>query len=191
MRLGIKVSLLLILSFFTFLMVRLTIPYFSFNDQTAFLRIKQWIIHNEIWKVAFYIHVITSCICLMAGFTQFSKTLLFKYPKIHKTAGWVYVGVILLLSGPSGIIMSIYANGGLISQTSFLILSVLWIYFTYQGFNQARKFNFLAHRNFIIRSYALTLSALTLRAWKVALVFFFRPHPMDVYMLVAWLGWIP
>jgi hypothetical protein len=43
----------------------------------------------------------------------------------------------------------------------------------------------------MVRSYALTLSALTLRAWKLGLVLAFHPKPMDLYMIVAWLGWVP
>jgi hypothetical protein len=43
----------------------------------------------------------------------------------------------------------------------------------------------------MIRSYALTLSAITLRARKYGSVFAFEPPPMDVYRLVAWLGFVP
>jgi hypothetical protein len=42
----------------------------------------------------------------------------------------------------------------------------------------------------MLRSFALALSAITLRAWKYALVAIFHPRPMDVYQLVAWLGWV-
>ncbi|MEM9981103.1 MAG: hypothetical protein AAF734_01325 [Bacteroidota bacterium] len=30
----------------------------------------------------------------------------------------------------------------------------------------------------------------TLRAWKYLIVWFFQPRPMDVYRIVAWLGWV-
>ncbi|MBP6721964.1 MAG: DUF2306 domain-containing protein, partial [Bacteroidia bacterium] len=46
-----------------------------------------------------------------------------------------------------------------------------------------------AHRAWMIRSFALALSAITLRAWKWILVGLFEPRPMHVYMLIAWLGW--
>lgn len=187
----LKTVLLLSLAFFTVLMVNITLPYFSFDDQTAFLRIKQWVIHNQTWKTAFYIHVTSSCISLFAGFTQFSKSLLQQYPALHRKMGVLYVFVILLLSGPSGFIMSVYANGGIISQAAFIVLSALWMLFTYLGFYYAKNGDIVRHRRFMIRSFALTLSAITLRAWKFGIVLTFRPPPMDVYMLVAWLGWIP
>jgi hypothetical protein len=40
------------------------------------------------------------------------------------------------------------------------------------------------------RSYALTLSAISLRVFKLVIVALFHPNPMDVYVLVAWLGWV-
>ena len=191
MRSGFKVFLLVILAFFTYLMVRITIPYLSFDDHTAFLRIKQWIMHNDVWRMSFYLHVITSCLCLLAGFTQFSPSLLRQYPKVHRYMGWLYVVVILLFSGPSGFVMSLYANGGIPSRLAFILLSVFWMYFTFMGFKYIRSGDLPLHQKFMIRSYALTLSALTLRAWKWLIVLLFRPHPMDAYQIVAWLGWIP
>jgi uncharacterized membrane protein len=187
----IKILPFLVLAFFLVLMLRITIPYFAFEDQTGFLKIKQWIIHNQIWKSAFYVHVITSCICLLAGFTQFSSGLLKNFPTLHRSIGWTYIVTVLLFSGPSGFIMSLYANGGLLSQIAFTTLSVLWMFFTLKAFLSAKAGNFSEHRKFMIRSYALTLSAITLRAWKFAIALTIRPHPMDVYMIVAWLGWVP
>jgi uncharacterized membrane protein len=187
----IKILPFFVLAVFFVLMLRITIPYFVFEDDTGFLRIKQWIIHNNLWKTAFYVHVITSCVCLFAGFTQFSSGLLAKKPKLHRTIGWTYIITVLLLSGPSGLIMSFYANGGPLSQIAFTTLSLLWIFFTLKAFLSAKAGDFSEHRKFMIRSYALTLSAVTLRAWKFAIAFALRPHPMDVYMIVAWLGWVP
>jgi len=41
----------------------------------------------------------------------------------------------------------------------------------------------------MMRSFALTMSAITLRFWKYLIIFFLHPRPMDVYRIVAWLGW--
>lgn len=191
MKIIIKIVPFVVLAFFFVLMVRITLPYFAFEDGVAFLRIKQWVIHNQVWKTAFYIHVITSCICLFAGFTQFSATLLKSQPGLHRAIGWTYIVTVVLLSGPSGLVMSLYANGGILSQIAFTSLSLLWIFFTFKAFSSVKARNFSEHRKYMIRSYALTLSAVTLRAWKFAIALTLRPHPMDVYMIVAWLGWVP
>lgn len=185
------VLLSVVLAFFTFLMLRITLPYFSLDTDIAFLRIKQWVIHNHVWRGAFFIHVFTSCFLLIAGFTQFYNPLRRRFRKLHRYMGLLYLVVLVLFSGPAGLIMAVYANGGLLSQTAFILLSVLWIYFTVKAYIAIRRRDFTAHGNFMIRSYALTLSALTLRAWKFLLVLIFQPHPMDAYMMVAWLGWVP
>jgi hypothetical protein len=43
----------------------------------------------------------------------------------------------------------------------------------------------------MIRSYALTLSAITLRSWKVVLAYYLELPPKDLYLIVAWLGFVP
>jgi hypothetical protein len=39
-------------------------------------------------------------------------------------------------------------------------------------------------------SYALTLSAISLRLFKWIIAVFWQLPPMDIYKLVVWLGWI-
>ncbi len=186
-----NIILYTVLLFFSFLMLRITLPYLSLKDTTAFLQIKQWVINNKIWKFCFYAHVFTSMFLLVAGFTQFSDFLLKKYSKVHRSFGYVYIIILLCISAPAGFVMSLYANGGIYSQIAFTTLSILWFSFTLIAFLKVKKKDFAAHRNFMIRSYALTLSALTLRAWKLGIVLVLMPNPMDVYRVVAWLGWIP
>lgn len=180
-----------LLAFFSVLMLRITLPYLAMEDTTAFLRIKQHVIHIGAWKIAFYVHVFTSMFALVAGFTQFSKKILGNRKPLHRMMGRLYVIVILGFSGPSGLIMAWYANGGWSSQLAFGLLSLLWLSFTFFGFRSIRNGNNRRHKEMMWRSYALTLSALTLRAWKLGIVWAIQPHPMDLYIVVAWLGWLP
>jgi len=179
-----------LLLFFTILMVRITLPYISLEYNVKFLQIKQWIINNTVWRTAFFVHVFSSIFLLLAGFTQFYSPFK-KFLKVHRAVGKMYVIIILFLSGPAGLIMAFYANGGILSQTAFTLLSILWLFFTAKAWLEIRRGNYVQHGNYMTRSFALTLSALTLRAWKVVIVYLFHPHPMDGYMIVAWLGWVP
>lgn len=164
--------------------------YIPYNTDVGFLRIKQHYIHIDQWRIAFFIHVYASMWVLFAGFTQFSKTIQRNQPKLHRTLGYIYVVDVLLITGPAGLLMGFYANGGLWSRIAFVLLAVLWIYFTAMALVKARQKNFKAHRNYMIRSYALTLSAITLRAWKYAITNTVALPPMDVYRVVAWVGWV-
>lgn len=183
--------MLLTLAFFTWLMAGITVAYIPYNTDVGFLRIKQHYIHIDHWRIAFFIHVYASIWVLFAGFTQFSKRIQRINPRLHRSFGYIYVADVILITGPAGLLMGFYANGGITSRVSFVLLAVLWIFFTVMALVKARKGDFKAHRNFMIRSYALTISALTLRAWKYAITNSFELPPMDVYRAVAWLGWVP
>ena len=185
----LKVFLLALLAFFSFLMLRIIFLYIPIQNDVAFLQLKQSYIHITEWRIAFFVHVFSSMLALLAGFTQFSKWLLKQKPKLHRAIGYSYVVNILMVTGPAGLLMSFYANGGIPSRIAFVLLSVLWISFTAIALYKALKKDFTAHRIFMIRSYALTLSAITLRVWKVLLANYTDVPPLDRYRIIAWLGW--
>lgn len=182
---------MLLLLYFSWRMLLLSLPYLALEDHVAFLRIKQSVIHLSWWKGAFYVHVFTSVFLLLAGFTQFSTQVLQKYPAVHRWLGRSYVLIILVLSGPAGLLLAIKANGGWLSQLAFTLLAILWWWFTWKAWQAIRRGQIRQHQAFMWRSFALTLSAITLRSWKWLIVFVWAPPPMDTYRLVAWLGWIP
>ncbi|MET0391514.1 MAG: DUF2306 domain-containing protein [Chitinophagaceae bacterium] len=183
-------GLWVVLVFFTALMAGITLHYLPYRTDVGFLRIKQHYIHIDHWRIAFFIHVYASLWVLLAGFTQFSKRLLRRRPRLHRAMGYIYTTDILLITGPAGLLMGFYANGGTGSRIAFVLLAVLWMFCTAMALYKARKGDFKAHRDYMIRSYALTLSAITLRAWKYAITNTGELPPMDVYRLVAWLGWV-
>jgi uncharacterized membrane protein len=189
-------GLLAALAFFTWLMAGITMNYIPYNTDVGFLRIKQQYIGIDHWRIAFFIHVYASIWVLLAGFTQFSKKIQRNNPRLHRAMGYIYVTDVLLITGPAGFLMGFYANGGIASRIAFVSLAILWIFFTALALIKARQKNFKAHRRYMIRSYALTLSAITLRAWKYAITNSYHlDHslvfpPMDVYRVVAWLGWV-
>lgn len=176
---------------FTFLMFRITYPYFSFRYDVDFLLTKQTVLHISIWRWAFYTHISSSLFVLFAGIFQFIPVVLQKYPKIHRLLGKVYVSFVLFVSAPSGLIMAYYANGGFWAKCSFVIISVLWWYFTFVAISSILKKNIIKHRAFMYRSFALTLSAITLRTYVLFLPYFIHLRGRDMYVLVAWASWIP
>jgi len=188
---ALNALVLLTLAFFTFLMARITAAYIPYDTDVGFLRIKQDYIDIDHWRIAFFVHVYASLWVLLAGFTQFSGQIQSYYPRLHRAFGYIYVTDVLLITGPAGLLMGVYANGGLPSKIAFVTLAIGWMTFTAIALVKAKNGDFVNHRNFMIRSYALTLSALTLRAWKWGITNSFDLPPMDVYKAVAWLGWVP
>jgi hypothetical protein len=58
------------------------------------------------------------------------------------------------------------------------------------GWRYALQRNWQKHAAMLIRSYALTLSALTLRFYAFLIGTFHIPlHPVERYILISWLSW--
>jgi hypothetical protein len=183
-------TLILFYGYCCWLMLQITLQYIPFQTDIAFLRIKQDELALAYYLPAFYVHVYSSMFVLLAGFTQFSNQLRTQFPLVHRSIGYLYLGVVLLLAGPSGLVLAYHANGGWSSQLAFSLLAILWLVFSVIAWQKIRQQDWIGHRNFMIRSFALSLSAITLRLWKYSLVAIFAPRPMDVYRWVAWLGWV-
>lgn len=183
--LGLLIALFL---FFSYQLLLLSLPYLSFNNQINFLASKQDVIHLIHWRIAFYVHVFTSIFILLAGFTQFFKFSFRANLRLHRILGKVYIFLILFLSGPAGLLMAFYANGGWLTKLGFICLGIGWLLFTFFAYYHIRNRNLAAHRNFMIRSYAFTLSAITLRVWMFFFSWFYVDYAQS-YLIVAWLSW--
>lgn len=171
-------------------MAEMSWPYFVEGTSWDFLRTKQDVLHVRSWYWSFYVHVGTSTLALVAGLPQFGRRWLTRYPAWHRRAGYLYIVVILLLAGPSGLIMGLHANGGFAAQTAFVLLSLLWLATTGAAWYFARRRQWAAHRAMMIRSYALTLSAITLRLYTMLLPLWLHIPGRDLYIAVSWAGWV-
>lgn len=180
-----------ILCIATYLMLRMLVDYTAFRDDVDFLRFKQTYVKYPWWKAAFYIHVFTAILALMAGFTQFSREILKNHRSLHRLAGRIYAYNILIVNFPAGMILAVCANGLLPGRIAFFLLDCLWFTFTYVAVLAARQGQISRHQAFMIRSYALTFSAITLRTWKFILSRSFHIDPLHLYMMDAWLGFVP
>ncbi len=189
----------------TYAMASMVFPYLvpPFPTDIDFLASKQWIVDEWYWLAAFYIHISSSVFVIAAGLTQFSKTLLFQYPKWHRNIGKSYVFLVLFVAGPSGLVMAFYGNGGIEARIAFVLQAIFWWGLTYKAYQSIRKGAVQKHGKYMIRSYAMTLSAISLRAatylvsdWKFRngitcpnSAYHLICYP-DFYVVVAWLSWV-
>lgn len=189
----VGIVLLLPYLYLCYLMVEICLQYFPWQDDCNFLLLKQDVVQTQPWRLAFQIHVIASSFLLIAGFTQFFAIFRRTHPKIHKFSGYLYISVLLGFALPSGFVLALSAAGGWMTQLCFIILSLLWGFTTFTAVQKARQKKWLQHRDWMIRSFALSLSALSLRSWKI-LLYELQPYfdfltPVHIYQLEAWLGW--
>ena len=73
----------------------------------------------------------------------------------------------------------------------FGFLSLFWLGTTAQVIRFARARDFVAHRRWIIRSFAITLAAVTLRLYLPFFMIFGEMTYAQASVWVAWLCWVP
>lgn len=171
-------------------MLQIVLPYTGWERDIDFLITKQHIIHLDYYRLSFYLHIFSSLIIILSGFVLFSSKILKNQASLHRIVGKLYVGLVLLISAPSGLIMAFHANGNLATKISFILLTILWWLFTYKGYSTIRKGDIKAHKNWMYRSYALTMSAITLRLAQMILNSFWELDPELQYCFISWGSWI-
>jgi hypothetical protein len=179
--------------FFSFKMAELSVPYLQMKHDVDFLRTKYNVYHIDYWRIGFYAHVFTSVFVLLAGALQFSKYVIFKWPRVHRWAGYSYLWLVLFVSGPGAFAMALHANGGLPAKGSFILQTILWFVFTSAAWYYAVKKKWTKHAEAMLLSYSLTFAAVTLRVLVVILgeLHIKGLRPVDAYIFVAWMSWVP
>ena len=109
--------------------------------------------------------------------------------RFHTHLGYLYFTAVMM-AGISGIDLASIAFGGWVSQAGFLLLAVFWILTALLAVKAAKSQEFLKHRQWMSRNYALTFSAVVLRvilnSSDLAGIDF-----EVIYPWAAWLSWVP
>jgi hypothetical protein len=151
------------------LIVANTLPYFSFRTNFAFLLQREDLARDATWRACFYAHLCGGIICLAAGPFLVWGAFLRASPAMHRVLGRAYVMSVLGCSGPASVYLALHAQGGIAGKLGFLTLAIGWLATTARGLQLVVRKRFAEHRVWMIRSYALTLSAVFFRAIHVAL----------------------
>ncbi len=146
------------------------------------------ILFNEVPIVA-VAHFAGGAIALAVGAFGFNTTLRHRFLGVHRWLGRLYV-MAVIVGGIASFLLALRANGGLIAQWGFGVPAVCWLGSTLSAYFQIRGGNLNAHQNWMMRSYALTLSAVTLRIYLPASQMLGIPI-VTALPVIAWLAWVP
>jgi uncharacterized membrane protein len=142
------------------------------------------------YPVKAYLHIIPGGIALILGAVQFSRKLRSRHPALHRRTGLIYVTCVIL--GATGaLLIAPMAHGSVANSLGFVSLGTLWLYSVLQAYRYARAHDFVRHRRWMTRNYALTFAAVTLRLYLPLLQVVFGLGFDEAYAVVAWLCWIP
>ncbi len=145
---------------------------------------------DSIWHFCFYTHISFGGIALTIGWSQFVKKWRVQYLFLHRRIGQLYI-VSVLLSGFTGLYIAYFATGGWIAILGFASLGLLWLFTTFRAYTSVRNKDIEGHQDWMIRSYALTFGAVTLRLWLPLFTQGFGIPFIPAYLVIAWLAWVP
>lgn len=135
-------------------------------------------------------HIFASALALILGPIQFSARLRQKRPALHRWLGRIYLGVAVAVGGVAGLYMSQFAFGGLSAKLGFAGLALAWLYTGARAFVAARNRDFVSHKRWMIRNFALSFAAVTLRLYLPPVFILSLPFATS-YAVIAWLCWVP
>lgn len=164
--------------------------YYSRSD-VGYLRPRQALWAHYPFRIGFFAHISAASLALFLGFFQFFTFIRRRWQRLHRWLGWAYVGLVLGLAAPGGLIMGLYALGGWGVKVCFVFLSVFWWYYTYQMYRKAQQGDYRSHGWYAWRSYALCCSAVLLRLYSFIGAYYFGLRGPEVYLVLAWLSWLP
>ena len=136
-----------------------------------------------------YAHLLGGAIALAIGPFQLSSGIRSRHLSLHRLLGRVYV-VAILVGGLGALSLAVSASGGLPAKTGFGLMAIVWLSSTAFAFVSIRQRRIAEHQAWMIRSYAITLAAVTLRFYlpiSIAAGYEFAA----VYPAIAWLCWVP
>jgi uncharacterized membrane protein YozB (DUF420 family) len=167
------------------------LSYLNLDFDYRFLKLKQHAIATGWYLPAYYSHVLIASIILLVGIFQINTPWQQRWPMVHRSLGKVYVFGVLCFAAPGGFVMSLFIQRGEWVLASFILQGIAWIVSTYLAYHYIKKKEIQLHRNWMWRSYSITLAAITLRAYVFMSSWSLELSQPAAYATIAWLSWVP
>lgn len=135
------------------------------------------------------LHAGLAATALVIGPFQFVPRLRAAHPQLHRWMGRTYVFA-CLAGGGAGLMLAWGTDAGPVAQLGFGALAISWIVCAAQAWRMALARRFVEHRRWMVRSFALTFAAVTLRLYLPIAAFSGHPF-LEGYRLISWACWVP
>lgn len=151
------------------LLIAATASYFSFDFRFAFFLERPSLTADRVWSACFYVHVAGGMLCLATAPLLLWNGLAGGRRGLHRALGRVHAVAALGWVGPTGLYLAPFAKGGTPGQLGFLLLGLWFCATSALGIVAIRRGDLHAHVAWMVRSYALILSAVSFRVLHRAL----------------------
>jgi uncharacterized membrane protein len=139
--------------------------------------------------LAGWAHAMGGAVAALIGPFQLIAKIRTTWPRVH-----VWMGRIYLLAVLSGALGGLYfaprGDAGVFGNIGFATLATFWLYSGAQAYLAIRRGNVQIHRRWMLRNYALTFAAATLRI-QLPLLIIGGLAFQAAYTTVAWSSWVP
>lgn len=141
-------------------------------------------------RPALFGHVFGAVVALAVGPFQLSARLRARRVALHRWLGRLYLGVGVLVGGAAGLYLAPLAFGGPVARIGFGALAVAWLGTGLRAYLAIRARDVASHRRWIVRNFALTFAAVTLRIYLPVSAAAGIPFEA-AYPIIAWVCWVP
>ncbi len=151
-------------------------------------------------QAAFYVHIGAASLALLLGPAQFSRRIRQRTPRIHRLIGRTYL-IAVAIGAISAVTILPVNSAGFNGFFGFGFLALLWAITGFQAYRSIRAGHVASHHAWMIRNYALTFAAATLRIWLGILIAIQLPFAGadpdfdelfdNAYAVVPFLSWLP
>jgi hypothetical protein len=138
-------------------MTPFVLPYLTLDPAKARVAISS----NTLQYPLLVTHIIFACIALITGFLQFIEQIRIQNPKTHRFLGRAYV-ISVFISGLLALAVVFYIEN-FTKSLAFLTLTIVWLVTCWNGYRSAVKRRFKEHRIWMMRSFGVTLVAVSAR----------------------------
>lgn len=146
-------------------------------------------IYLETSRLAFATHVFAAPLALALGAWQFVDRQRRAPLGRHRLLGRLYVAAIAA-GGASALVLTLDMGDRPLAALGMALLAVFWLSTTTIAVRHARRGDLKAHSAWMIRSFALTTAAVTLRLYLLVFVAFGYDY-YAVSPILAWISWVP
>lgn len=138
-------------------MVPFTVPYLSLSPDDSRVNIMPDTAQYSVLVA----HIAFAFVAMAAGFLQVVDRIRVRRPSVHRTIGRIYVGTVFV-SGLLALLLIFYISD-FGKAVSFLVLALAWLWTCWKGYRAAVRKKYDEHRVWMIRSFGITLVAVSAR----------------------------
>jgi len=138
-------------------------------------------------------HVLPAALFMVLGPLQFVRSLRAKHPRFHHWSGRIFLAASAVV-GITGLTMAFGKTvGGVDEKAAITLFGTFFLLALAKGLWHALHQEFAAHREWIIRGYAIGLAVATIRPimgtfFAAAVMRGHTPHPKEFFGTAFWIG---